>query len=110
MEMSMLMITVFHYKQFFFSVSITGEIKAWLFDNKGSKVDYDAPGFCCTRMAYGADNKRWLTRELVCPRLPIFADVFSILGYFRVGRTKTETPISLNGMSLKDILLGITMD
>ncbi|KAL0311748.1 UNVERIFIED_CONTAM: Topless-related protein 1 [Sesamum radiatum] len=30
-------------------------IKAWLFDNLGSRVTYDSPGFCCMRMAYSAD-------------------------------------------------------
>ncbi|XP_042004368.1 topless-related protein 1-like [Salvia splendens] len=41
---------------FLFSISISGEIKVWLFDNKGSRVAYCAPGSCCTRMACG--NKR----------------------------------------------------
>lgn len=43
---------------FLFSVSITGEIKAWLFYNIGSRATYDAPGFCCMRMAYSTDSKR----------------------------------------------------
>jgi hypothetical protein len=32
--------------------------QAWLFDNKGSRVDYKAPGAYCTWMAYSADGKR----------------------------------------------------
>ncbi|XP_011081521.1 protein TPR3-like isoform X3 [Sesamum indicum] len=43
---------------FLFSISTRGEIKAWLFDNLGSRVTYDSPGFCCMRMAYSADGKR----------------------------------------------------
>ncbi|KAL0291040.1 UNVERIFIED_CONTAM: Topless-related protein 1 [Sesamum angustifolium] len=43
---------------FLFSISKRGEIKAWLFDNLGSRVTYDSPGFCCMRMAYSADGKR----------------------------------------------------
>ncbi|KAG6409470.1 hypothetical protein SASPL_127510 [Salvia splendens] len=41
---------------FLFSISISGEIKVWLFDNEGSRVAYCAPGSCRTRMACG--NKR----------------------------------------------------
>ncbi|XP_077237998.1 protein TPR3-like isoform X2 [Tasmannia lanceolata] len=50
-----------HYKeniQFIFSTSIDGKIKAWLYDNLGSRVDYDAPGHGCTTMAYSADGSR----------------------------------------------------
>uniref|UniRef100_A0A164W506 TOPLESS zinc finger domain-containing protein n=1 Tax=Daucus carota subsp. sativus TaxID=79200 RepID=A0A164W506_DAUCS len=44
--------------QFIFSTSVDGKIKAWLYDNLGSRVDYDAPGQSCTRMAYSADGTR----------------------------------------------------
>ncbi|XP_058203321.1 protein TPR3-like isoform X3 [Rhododendron vialii] len=44
--------------QFILSMSVNGEIKAWLYDNLGSRVTYDAPGHCRTRMAYSADGKR----------------------------------------------------
>ncbi|XP_048425997.1 protein TPR3 isoform X3 [Pyrus x bretschneideri] len=30
--------------EFFFSTSVNGKIKAWLYDNMGYRVDYDAPG------------------------------------------------------------------
>ncbi|GFQ00446.1 topless-related protein 1 [Phtheirospermum japonicum] len=43
---------------FLFSVSTSGEIKAWLFDNNGSRLTYDAPGFCCMRIAYSTDGQR----------------------------------------------------
>lgn len=43
---------------FIFSTSTNGEIKAWLYDNGGPRVSYDAPGLFCTRMAYTADGKR----------------------------------------------------
>ncbi|KAF9619560.1 hypothetical protein IFM89_007387 [Coptis chinensis] len=36
-----------HYKEnieFIFSTAMDGKIKAWLYDNLGSRVDYDAPG------------------------------------------------------------------
>lgn len=44
--------------QFIFSTAIDGKIKAWLYDNMGSRVDYDAPGHSCTSMAYSADGSR----------------------------------------------------
>ncbi|KAK9677244.1 hypothetical protein RND81_11G130300 [Saponaria officinalis] len=50
-----------HYKeniQFIFSTAIDGKIKAWLYDNLGSRVDYDAPGRWCTTMAYSQDGTR----------------------------------------------------
>ncbi|PIA42394.1 hypothetical protein AQUCO_02000089v1 [Aquilegia coerulea] len=50
-----------HYKesiQFIFSTAMDGKIKAWLYDNMGSRVDYDAPGHCCTTMSYSADGTR----------------------------------------------------
>ncbi|KAF6158051.1 hypothetical protein GIB67_014845 [Kingdonia uniflora] len=50
-----------HYKesiQFIFSTALDGKIKAWLYDNVGSRVDYDAPGHWCTTMAYSADGSR----------------------------------------------------
>ncbi|KAL3528878.1 hypothetical protein ACH5RR_008200 [Cinchona calisaya] len=50
-----------HYKeniQFIFSTSIDGKIKAWLYDNVGSRVDYDAPGRSCTTMAYSGNGTR----------------------------------------------------
>ncbi|XP_038984116.1 protein TPR3-like isoform X2 [Phoenix dactylifera] len=50
-----------HFKeniQFIFSTSIDGKIKAWLYDNAGSRVDYTAPGQWCTTMAYSADGTR----------------------------------------------------
>ncbi|KAJ7958799.1 Topless-related protein [Quillaja saponaria] len=50
-----------HVKQnihFFFSTSVDGKIKAWLYDMMGSRVDYDSPGRSCTTMAYSADGTR----------------------------------------------------
>ncbi|GMN49960.1 hypothetical protein TIFTF001_019120 [Ficus carica] len=50
-----------HYKeniQFIFSTALDGKIKAWLYDNLGSRVDYNAPGRWCTTMAYSADGTR----------------------------------------------------
>lgn len=44
--------------QFIFSISMDGKIKAWLYDNLGARVDYDAPGLGCTRMAYSANGQR----------------------------------------------------
>ncbi|XAR50515.1 hypothetical protein NMG60_11004859 [Bertholletia excelsa] len=44
--------------QFIFSTALDGKIKAWLYDNVGSRVDYDAPGRWCTTMAYSADGTR----------------------------------------------------
>ncbi|XP_028779523.1 topless-related protein 3 isoform X2 [Neltuma alba] len=44
--------------QFIFSTAVDGKIKAWLYDHMGSRVDYDAPGHCCTTMLYSADGSR----------------------------------------------------
>ncbi|KAI5680896.1 hypothetical protein M9H77_02123 [Catharanthus roseus] len=44
--------------QFIFSTATDGKIKAWLYDNMGSRVDYDAPGHSSTTMAYSADGIR----------------------------------------------------
>ncbi|KAH9761710.1 Topless-related protein 4 [Citrus sinensis] len=44
--------------QFIFSTATDGKIKAWLYDNLGSRVDYDAPGHSSTMMAYSADGAR----------------------------------------------------
>ncbi|TYH01743.1 hypothetical protein ES288_A09G084400v1 [Gossypium darwinii] len=44
--------------QFIFSTALDGKIKAWLYDNMGSRVDYDAPGQGCTTMLYSADGSR----------------------------------------------------
>ncbi|XP_022946241.1 topless-related protein 4-like isoform X1 [Cucurbita moschata] len=44
--------------QFIFSTAADGQIKAWLYDNVGSRVDYDAPGHSSTTMAYSADGTR----------------------------------------------------
>ncbi|XP_056162480.1 topless-related protein 4-like isoform X13 [Syzygium oleosum] len=44
--------------QFIFSTSADGKIKAWLYDNKVSIVDYDAPGPSSTKIAYSADGTR----------------------------------------------------
>ncbi|KAI4346275.1 hypothetical protein L6164_013341 [Bauhinia variegata] len=44
--------------QYIFSTAVGGKIKAWLYDNMGSRVDYDAPGQCCTTMLYSADGSR----------------------------------------------------
>ncbi|KAL3650682.1 hypothetical protein CASFOL_007085 [Castilleja foliolosa] len=43
---------------FLFSISTSGEIKAWLFDNNGSRLTYNAPGLCCMRMVYSTDGQR----------------------------------------------------
>ncbi|XP_050103715.1 topless-related protein 4-like isoform X2 [Malus sylvestris] len=44
--------------QFIFATAIDGKIKAWLYDNVGSRVDYHAPGHSCTRMVYSTDGTR----------------------------------------------------
>ncbi|EEF46923.1 WD-repeat protein, putative [Ricinus communis] len=43
---------------FIFSTSVHGNIKIWLYDELGARVDYDAPGLGCTSMAYSANNRR----------------------------------------------------
>ncbi|XP_017258948.1 topless-related protein 4 isoform X1 [Daucus carota subsp. sativus] len=43
---------------FIFSTATDGKIKAWLYDNLGSRVDYDAPGHSSTALAYSVDGTR----------------------------------------------------
>lgn len=44
--------------QFLFSTATDGKIKAWLYDNMGSRVEYNAPGNACTTLAYSSDATR----------------------------------------------------
>ncbi|KAF7088394.1 hypothetical protein CFC21_091511 [Triticum aestivum] len=44
--------------QFIFSTSLDGKLKAWFYDNVGSRVDFDVPGKWCTTMLYSADGTR----------------------------------------------------
>ncbi|XP_050366867.1 protein TPR3-like [Argentina anserina] len=43
---------------FVFSTSVDGQIKAWLYEVMGPRVNYDAPNLSCTRMVYSADGSR----------------------------------------------------
>ncbi|XP_073121114.1 topless-related protein 4-like [Henckelia pumila] len=43
---------------FIFSTDVDGMIKAWLYDEEGARVDYEAPGRSCATMAYSADGTR----------------------------------------------------
>ncbi|CAN1287822.1 Topless-related protein 4 [Linum perenne] len=47
--------------QFFFSTSVDGKIKAWLYDDSVPRIDYDAPGLASTTMLYIADGRRLLS-------------------------------------------------
>lgn len=47
-----------HELQFLLSTSTNGEIRVWLYDHSGPKVQFDAPGRCCVRMAYSDDSER----------------------------------------------------
>lgn len=50
-----------HYKEnvhFIFSTSVEGNMKAWLYDTVGSRVDYFTPNHACSTMAYSADGTR----------------------------------------------------
>ncbi|MED6219426.1 hypothetical protein PIB30_035730 [Stylosanthes scabra] len=44
--------------EYIFSSSVDGKIKAWLFDNSGSKLDHNANGKWCTTMLYSSDGNR----------------------------------------------------
>ncbi|KAK3436809.1 hypothetical protein EUGRSUZ_C01404 [Eucalyptus grandis] len=44
--------------QLIFSIAIDGKIKAWFYDNMGSRVDWDAPGHSFTKMACSVNGKR----------------------------------------------------
>lgn len=43
---------------FVFSTSVDGQIKAWLYEVVGPRVNYDAPSHSSTTMVYSADGKR----------------------------------------------------
>ncbi|XP_025888357.1 topless-related protein 1-like isoform X20 [Solanum lycopersicum] len=43
---------------FILSTSTNGEIKAWIYENSGPCVSYEAPSKCCMRMLYSANGKR----------------------------------------------------
>lgn len=58
MHANMLMIVLVILMQFLFSISRSGEIKAWLFNDCGPRLTYSAPGLSCMRMAYSVDGKR----------------------------------------------------
>ncbi|KAK4478949.1 hypothetical protein RD792_014456 [Penstemon davidsonii] len=47
--------------KFVFSTTIDGKIKAWLYDNQGSRVDYDVPGHSATTIAYNDDGTRFFS-------------------------------------------------
>lgn len=55
---ALVFVILFNSMQFLFSTAIDGKIKAWLYDNMGSRVDYDAPGHWCTTLVYSADGSR----------------------------------------------------
>ncbi|CAN6694243.1 unnamed protein product [Malus baccata var. baccata] len=66
-----------HNKQnvhFFVSTSVNGKIKAWLYNNMGYQVDYDASDHSITTMAYGADGKRLVNHsfQMLLRPTPIF--------------------------------------
>lgn len=65
--------------QFIFSTAVDGKIKAWLYDNMGSRVDYDAPGHSSTTMSYSADGTRskkvsYFPPPLLSLRIDLFAE------------------------------------
>lgn len=67
------------FPQFIFSTALDGKIKAWLYDNLGSRVDYEAPGRWCTTMAYSADGTRliYLTHSISDTNLLLFMGAWS---------------------------------
>lgn len=71
--------------QFIFSTAIDGKIKAWLYDNLGSRVDYDAPGQWCTTMLYSADGSRyenfkiWTSTNWVFSKKKMVITPFSVI-------------------------------
>ncbi|XP_044949627.1 protein TPR1-like [Hordeum vulgare subsp. vulgare] len=44
--------------QFITSTSVDGKMKTWLYDNLGSRLDFDVPGKWCSAMLYSADGTR----------------------------------------------------
>ncbi|KAM1057668.1 hypothetical protein ACFX2B_030573 [Malus domestica] len=101
-----------HNKQnvnFFFSTSVNGKIKAWLYNNMGYQVDYDASDHSITMMAYGADGKRLVNHsfQMLLRPTPIFQATrkFNLYikrnaGSFRAGQVKMENLMLLNGMKM----------
>ncbi|KAL8230398.1 hypothetical protein R6Q57_000176 [Mikania cordata] len=46
---------------FIFSTATDGKIKAWVYDEPVSKIDYETPGYTWTKMAYSTDGSRFFT-------------------------------------------------
>jgi len=67
--------------QFIFSTATDGKIKAWLYDNIGSRVDYDAPGHSSTMMAYSADGTRYPLLGKNCQNSVRNVELVEILAY-----------------------------
>lgn len=68
--------------QFIFSTALDGKIKAWLYDNLGSRVDYDAPGRWCTTMAYSADGTRSIFLITATSLVLFLAVWFNYIAFF----------------------------
>ncbi|XP_071712277.1 topless-related protein 4-like [Rutidosis leptorrhynchoides] len=50
-----------HYKaniKYILSTAMDGKIRVWLYDEAGPRIEYDAPGSTCTRLAYNSDGSR----------------------------------------------------
>lgn len=102
--------------QFIFSTAVDGKIKAWLYDNLGSRVDYDAPGHSCTTMAYSADGTRY--NSIFCSflsrfwsslgmfylfLLPLPFPFWQMVGYSPVVRAKMVNHTLWSGMRVKGL-------
>jgi len=68
--------------QFIFSTATDGKIKAWLYDNMGSRVDYDAPGHSSTTMAYSADGTRLRDKCFSSSYLPLLCLMHELVYLF----------------------------
>lgn len=94
--------------QFIFSTALDGKIKAWLYDNLGSRVDYDAPGHWCTTMAYSMDGSRFISK-FICNTLVRNTGVSTLFHFFSsfhvdcflVGPARMVNHTWWNGMRVK---------
>ena len=97
--------------QFIFSISVDGKIKAWLYDDLGSRIDNDAPGLGPTKMAYSADGQRFYTIYMICSfichaclnitRENLLLLHCSDVGFFHAEPIRMGSHSSLNGMKVK---------
>ncbi|XP_074312655.1 topless-related protein 4-like isoform X2 [Silene latifolia] len=81
--------------QFLFSASVDGKIKAWVYDQRDPRADYNAPRFSSTRMYFSSDKTRLFSCGTNKERQSFIVEWDQILGYIKrsyigLGNTSTD--------------------